>query len=401
MVTTNLPQEPFWLGSFEVKLGSRSTIPTLIAPTTATNPYDENYTQKIHDSQYYNDYTQHGWSMSHSGTMVIISVFICTLFQLLPLTMWKSGWSSCLRCSSQTAQYVLTSSVLPTRLRRLFLTFFRFCLSPSTLSLSAGADVSPPATTGTSTLFVPGGSSNSNSSAPSTVPRHIAIIMDGNRRYGKEVHGDTGRGHADGGRTLSRVIDWCLEFGVEVLTVYAFSTENWNRDPKEIDLLMDIFVSQSDEILTEAKRRNVKVTVLSSKPEMLPTFVQQKFEQLERETMSGCGMTLNLCVSYGGRGDIVNACRSVASKFRKGEIQHMEDINEEMLSQEMLTGDCTVPDPDLLIRTSGERRLSNFLLWQVAYSELIFVEKHWPAFEREDMLMVLNEYHRRKRRFGK
>ena len=215
------------------------------------------------------------------------------------------------------------------------------------------------------------------------------------------MHGDAGRGHSDGGRTLSRVIDFCLEFGVQVLTVYAFSTENWNRDPSEIELLMDIFVTQADEILKEAKERNVKVQILSSCPEKLPVPVRLKFVELEQATEHGTRMTLNLCVSYGGRGDIVNACRSVAQKVQNGTIQNVKSIDENMLSMEMLTGNCKVPDPDVLIRTSGERRLSNFLLWQVAYSELIFVEKHWPAMKRDDMLTVLEEYSRRKRRFGK
>ena len=187
-----------------------------------------------------------------------------------------------------------------------------------------------------------------------------------------------------------------------VLTVYAlFSSENWNRAQSEIDLLMDIFVTQSNEILIESKKRNVQVKVLSSAPEKLPTFVQEKFHELERETRHGSGMTLNLCVSYGGRGDIVNACRSVAKKIMSGDISSVLDIDEEILSKEMLTGTCSVPDPDLLIRTSGERRLSNFLLWQVAYSELIFIEKHWPAVTRDDMMDILQEYSRRKRRFGK
>ena len=111
-------------------------------------------------------------------------------------------------------------------------------------------------------------------------------------------------------------------------------------------------------------------------------------------------MTLNLCVSYGGRGDIVNACRSVAKQIMSGDVSSVLDIDEEILSKEMLTGTCSVPDPDLLIHTSGERRLSNFLLWQVAYSELIFIEKHWPAVTRDDMMDILQEYSRRKRRFG-
>ena len=249
------------------------------------------------------------------------------------------------------------------------------------------------------------------------VPGHIAIIMDGNRRHGKDVYGDATRGHADGGRTLSRVIDWCLELGVQVVTVYAFSTENWNRDPAEIDLLMNIFEREAEEILRESLQRGVRVRVLSSQPERLPASVRQKFAQLERETESGERLVLNLCVSYGGRDEIVGACRRVAARVESGELRS-DDINESVLGQEMLTARCAPGsvngrvvgserkdmqshDPDVVIRTSGERRLSNFLLWQVAYSELIFIEKHWPAVQRADFLEVLQEYSRRKRRFGK
>ena len=416
--------QPLWLGSFEVKLGSRSTIPT-------TEPYDENYTHKLlNDSLHDRNQTS---SLFATSNYVLLLVFLLTLVQILPLTMWYFTKNSCLRCSSQTGQYILTSSALPTTIRRFLLRVLR-CFLPSislSLSLNKGNQIRieneqeeqakqiqhvqqiqqleqmhkehPRSIHNTST-----NATNNAIKTPqkqripiSNVPKHIAIIMDGNRRYGKEMYGDTGRGHVDGGHTLSRVIDWCLEFGVQVLTVYAFSTENWNRDQAEIDLLMDIFVSQADEILQEAKQRNVNVKILSSDPNKLPTFVQRKFQQLEEETKHGCNMTLNLCVSYGGRGDIVNACRNVASKLMTGEIQTVKDINEEMLSKEMLTGQCVVPDPDLLIRTSGERRLSNFLLWQVAYSEFIFVEKHWPAINRNDMLDILEEYERRKRRFGK
>ena len=243
------------------------------------------------------------------------------------------------------------------------------------------------------------------------IPGHVAIIMDGNRRHGKDVYGDATRGHADGGRTLSRVIDWCLEFGVKVITVYAFSTENWNRDQAEIDLLMNIFEREADEILRESLKRRVCVRVLSSQPGRLPASVRKKFAQLERETQDGERLILNLCVSYGGRDEIVGACRRVAERVQRGEVQ-AEHVDEAMLGSEMLTSrggrqgghtgsDLPPRDPDVVIRTSGEQRLSNFLLWQVAYSELIFIEKHWPAVERKDFLEVMQEFTRRKRRFGK
>jgi len=175
---------------------------------------------------------------------------------------------------------------------------------------------------------------------------------------------------------------------------------------------MNIFEREADEILRESQRRGVCVRVLSSQPARLPVSVRQKFAQLERETQRGERLVLNLCVSYGGRDEIVGACRRVAERVERGEVRAGE-VDEAMLGSEMLTarggrggggdnGVAVLPsDPDVVIRTSGERRLSNFLLWQVAYSELIFIEKHWPAVGREDFLEIVREFSRRKRRFGK
>eukprot|EP00457_Paulinella_chromatophora_P006722 gb/GEZN01006741.1/.p1 GENE.gb/GEZN01006741.1/~~gb/GEZN01006741.1/.p1 ORF type:complete len:377 (+),score=61.09 gb/GEZN01006741.1/:107-1237(+) len=230
------------------------------------------------------------------------------------------------------------------------------------------------------------------------VPRHVGIIMDGNRRYGRAVHGVATQGHADGGKTLDKVVDWCIELGVEVLTVYAFSTENWNRDPEEITCLMTLFAKNAKQIQDKSVERNIRVRVLASDPAMLPEHIQEAFFSLEKETASCNGFQLNLCVSYGSRSEIVRACRLVAQKVKDGELT-TDQIGEEMLSGQMLT--AGLPDPDLLIRTSGERRLSNFLLWQLAYAEMVFVEKPWPALERVDLIDVLREYSRRKRRFGK
>lgn len=384
MATTS---SELWLGSYNfVKLGSRSTIPTFTLPNlpTTTTDGEENYTVQLNDT--YNSQSTNGY---HSGTLVLVGVFVCTFLQVFPLALWWLGWDLCVRWMSRIGQHVLMSSLLPTCVRKGLI----FCIS-------LGIGEMPSLSTSTT---LP--SKNTTPTPPTpqfeVLPQHIAIIMDGNRRYGKEMYGDAGRGHAEGGRTLSRVIDFCLEFHVQALTVYAFSTENWNREQAEIDLLMDIFVTQADEILHEAKSRNVQVKILSSDPMKLPMKVQQKFKELEEVTRLGTNMTLNLCVSYGGRGDIVNACRSVTQQVLNGTIATVEDITEDVLSNNVLTGDCKIPDPDLLIRTSGERRLSNFLLWQIAYSEFIFLEKHWPAVNREDLLGIFTEYSRRKRRFGK
>ena len=333
MATTS---SELWLGSYNfVKLGSRSTIPTFTLPNlpTTTTDGEENYTVQLNDT--YNSQSTNGY---HSGTLVLVGVFVCTFLQVFPLALWWLGWDLCVRWMSRIGQHVLMSSLLPTCVRKGLI----FCIS-------LGIGEMPSLSTSTT---LP--SKNTTPTPPTpqfeVLPQHIAIIMDGNRRYGKEMYGDAGRGHAEGGRTLSRVIDFCLEFQVQALTVYAFSTENWNREQAEIDLLMDIFVTQADEILHEAKSRNVQVKILSSDPMKLPMKVQQKFKELEEVTRLGTNMTLNLCVSYGGRGDIVNACRSVTQQVLNGTIATVEDITEDVISNNVLTGDCKIPDPDLLIR---------------------------------------------------
>jgi undecaprenyl diphosphate synthase len=236
-----------------------------------------------------------------------------------------------------------------------------------------------------------------------TIPRHIAVIMDGNRRYGRSTYGFATKGHADGGKTLSEFILWCKELGVEALTVYAFSTENWNRDPAEVKYLMSVFEEYSNKILKDSLKHNVCVKVLASEKHLLPKHIQKTFDVLETETRKKCpnGFQLNLCVSYGGRSEIAQAAKHLAVDVKSGKISS-DDINEAIFSSYLLTSkaDC-VCDPDLLIRTSGEIRLSNFLLYQLAYTEMVFVEKNWPEFGRADLLEAIAEFTRRKRRFGK
>ena len=234
------------------------------------------------------------------------------------------------------------------------------------------------------------------------IPRHIAVIMDGNRRYGKENYGMATKGHADGGETLSKCITWCKELGVEALTVYAFSTENWNRSQHEIDYLMSVFEKYSNKILEDALENNVKVSVLASEKELLPLHIQQLFDALEEKTKGCNSFHLNLCVSYGGRSEIVQAAKSLAADVQTGSIGSIDDIDESLFSRYLLTAKAgNVCDPDLLIRTSGELRLSNFLLYQLAYSEMVFLQKNWPEFTKGDLIETIVEFTRRKRRFGK
>ncbi|KAG2812482.1 hypothetical protein PC118_g14829 [Phytophthora cactorum] len=230
------------------------------------------------------------------------------------------------------------------------------------------------------------------------IPRHIAVIMDGNRRYGKTKYGAGVRGHTDGSKTLVNFTDWCIDAGIQALTVFAFSTENWNREQSEVDALMNLFNQFMYEIVPEALKRDVRVRVLVSDGRKLPPYIVEAIEEIETKTQNCSKFSLNLCVSYGARDEIVGACRKIATEVAKGETS-IEDIDEDLLSQRMLT--AGLPDPDILIRTSGELRISNFLLFQIAYSELIFMDKMWPEVTKDDVQGIIIEFNRRKRRFGK
>jgi len=230
------------------------------------------------------------------------------------------------------------------------------------------------------------------------VPRHIAVIMDGNRRFGRQKYGDSLSGHRAGGEKLREFILWCSDLNVDFLTVFAFSTENWKRDEKEVKAMMDLFLSEVPRLGEHAMNHNCRVRFLASDVELLPNDVKKAVANLEDLSSSCTGLTLNVCLSYGGRSDVVHACRSIAAKVETGEL-NPQHINDAMLKTHLLTGD--IPDPDVLIRTSGERRLSNFLMFQLAYAELFFLEKHWPEVEREDLLEVVKQFQCRQRRFGK
>ena len=234
-------------------------------------------------------------------------------------------------------------------------------------------------------------------SAPAVVPRHVAVIMDGNRRYGRLKHNNPMQGHWDGGQTLVECVKWCLELGIEVLTVYAFSTENWNRDAQEVEVLMNILCKYCAQFEEEATKNNIRVKVLSTDRERLPPSVAAAIAKLESSTRAGTGLLLNMCISYGGRGDVVRSCKRLCESVQKGETT-VDGITEEQFAMRLET--AGMPDPDLLIRTSGEYRLSNFLLFQLAYTELAFVEKFWPEITKADFVDLLSAYSSRQRRYG-
>ena len=231
------------------------------------------------------------------------------------------------------------------------------------------------------------------------VPRHIAVIMDGNRRYGESKYGHATRGHWDGSKTLIEFSKWCISEGVQVLTVYAFSTENWDRDPHEISALMSIFRKYCDELRLEAIQWGIRIRVLVTESERIPIDVRAGLDRMVLETCQSDKFSMNICLSYGGRGEIANACKSIAEDVRSGELD-VDAVNEGEVQKRLLTRHCC--DPDVVIRTSGEERLSNFLLWQVAYSEFFFLKKNWPELQKDDLLEVIRTFARgRKRRYGR
>ncbi|MCK4970792.1 MAG: di-trans,poly-cis-decaprenylcistransferase [Thermoplasmata archaeon] len=231
------------------------------------------------------------------------------------------------------------------------------------------------------------------------VPGHVAIIMDGNRRFADSFGLGASDGHEMGRDKLEELLDWCVEVGVRVLTVYAFSTENLNRDPAEVDELMSLFAMNfrragDDERVHEHRIRIRAIGNL----ELLPREVQEAIRYAEDRTAEYTDYSFNLAVAYGGREEILNAIRLLAKDAVDTKIA-VDDIDEDLFSKYLYTSD--IPDPDLILRTSGEERISNFLLWQLAYSELYFTDVYWPGFRKVDFLRSIRAYQLRKRRYGK
>eukprot|EP00597_Dinobryon_sp_UTEXLB2267_P013859 CAMPEP_0170122292 /NCGR_PEP_ID=MMETSP0020_2-20130122/16563_1 /TAXON_ID=98059 /ORGANISM="Dinobryon sp., Strain UTEXLB2267" /LENGTH=215 /DNA_ID=CAMNT_0010353143 /DNA_START=296 /DNA_END=940 /DNA_ORIENTATION=+ len=215
--------------------------------------------------------------------------------------------------------------------------------------------------------------------------------MDGNRRYGREFCVNELQGHHDGGKTLSSFIDWCMQAGIEMATVFAFSSENWNRPQIEIDTLMNLFAINAARLQQEALAKNIQVRILSTDTSRLPTHVLTALQQLQSSTQHCSGFVANICVSYGARADLCGGVRRLARRLQEGDLSP-QALDEQAISDSLAT--CGCPDPDVLIRTSGEQRLSNFLLWQLAYTELVFVDKLWPQFTQADLQEVLREFRR-------
>lgn len=227
--------------------------------------------------------------------------------------------------------------------------------------------------------------------------RHIAIIMDGNGRWAKKRGLPRSMGHRKGAEVVKEICQAAGDAGIKYLTLYAFSTENWKRPQEEVDSLMDLLRQYLKSDLKELKEKGVCIRFIGER-EMLPTDILKSMEKLEAETANNDKMTLCIALSYGSRQEIVHAAKKVAELVKRGDIR-IEDIDEKIFSDMLYTHD--IPDPDILIRTSGEQRISNYLLWQLAYSEFFFVEAYWPDFTKEILNDVIEKYKTRERRYGK
>ena len=236
--------------------------------------------------------------------------------------------------------------------------------------------------------------------AAGAVPKHIAIIMDGNRRYASEILGDTGGegGHIAGKAKLLEVAEWCINLGIAYITVYAFSTENFKRADKEVEFLMDLAAESFREMADNdmVQRNKIRIQALGNLDD-LPQKVRDSIDYANERTGMYTDRVMSVCIAYGGRQEIVDAMKKIAVRVRDGELDP-EDITEEMVTSHLYSSG--IPDPDLVLRTSGEVRISNFLLWQLAYSELYFSDVYWPGFRHIDFLRAIRTYQQRVRRYG-
>lgn len=228
------------------------------------------------------------------------------------------------------------------------------------------------------------------------MPKHIAIIMDGNRRWAKNRMLPIKLGHKQGSETLKKVVRYANSIGLEYITVYAFSTENWKRSEEEVTALMSLLESYLEDFAKEADTENIVIRVLGDLT-ALSESLQESIQKTMERTKDNTGTIFNIALNYGGRNEIVNAIQNISKEVLEGKIK-LEDINEELVSKHLYTQN--IPDPDLLIRTSGELRLSGFLPWQSVYSEFIFLEKLWPDFTPEDLAEAIEVFKKRNRKFG-
>lgn len=231
----------------------------------------------------------------------------------------------------------------------------------------------------------------------SKIPTHVGIIMDGNRRWARERNLIPQMGHKEGAENIKRVARACDEMGIQFLTIFAFSTENWKRSQEEVSYLMDLLLTQAKAFTKSANKRNYRLQ-LDGDISGLSTELQEEIKRIEEDTKNNTGLTINIAINYGGRPEIVDATKRIAKEVLENKIS-IDEINDELLSSHMWLKNA--PDPDIIIRTGGEMRLSGFLLWQSAYSEFYFTNTYWPDFDEKELEKAVVEYGNRKRNFGK
>ncbi|MBO7429141.1 MAG: isoprenyl transferase [Paludibacteraceae bacterium] len=229
------------------------------------------------------------------------------------------------------------------------------------------------------------------------IPRHVAIIMDGNGRWAKSKGLDRIFGHREGVDSVDKVMEAASDLGVKYITLYAFSTENWNRPEMEVNALMEILSEALKKYIEKISKNNVRLMVIGDKSR-LSQVTLSNLSEAERMTEKNTGLTMVLAISYSSRWEILEATKRIASEVKAGTLS-VDDIDEKVFSNHLAT--AGIPDPDLLIRTSGELRISNFLMWQLSYSELYFTPVSWPEFKKEQFLEAIIDYQKRERRFGK
>ena len=229
-----------------------------------------------------------------------------------------------------------------------------------------------------------------------SLPHHVAIIMDGNGRWAKKRNKPRFLGHKQGVEAVRDVVKICGEYGIEVLTLFAFSSENWRRPEKEVGLLMELFFTALDREVKRLHRNNVQLRIIGDKT-AFPEKIQKRIVRAEELTINNDGLILNVAANYGGKWDITQAVKNITLKIESGELKP-DDVNEDVIASELSMHD--LPDPDLFIRTGGEQRISNFLIWQLAYTELYLTDVLWPDFDRNEFLAAINSFSKRQRRFG-
>ncbi|MGC8562248.1 MAG: polyprenyl diphosphate synthase [Thermoplasmata archaeon] len=231
------------------------------------------------------------------------------------------------------------------------------------------------------------------------LPKHIAVIMDGNRRFARQLKVSDDEGHLLGKERLEEFLDWAYDIGIKIVTVYAFSTENFKRDSSEIDYLMNLYANSFNDLVNDERITKNRIRVkLIGKTDLLPETLREAARRAEEYTKNFDGYLLNVAIAYGGREEILDAIKNISKEVKSGKLDP-DNIDEKLIEKYLYTGE--IEDPDLVIRTSGEERVSNFLLWQSAYSELYFTDVYWPDITKLDLLKAVRDYQKRQRRYGR